>query len=66
MEDQGMKFLNGFKTVLGAVGMVGAIAFPKLAPTIADAAPHAIGVAQGVFGLLLTLGIIHKAEKSNK
>lgn len=61
--DQGMKFLNGFKTILGAVGMVVTIAAPSLAPAIGEAAPHAISVAQGVFGLLTVLGIIHKAEK---
>lgn len=63
--EPGMKFLNGFKTVLGAAGMVASIVAPKVVPALTDAAPHAINVAQGVFGLLLALGIIHKAEKSS-
>ena len=59
-----MQFLNGFKTILGAAGMVVTIAAPHFAPTFAEATPHAIGVAQGVFGLLGVLGLIHKVEKA--
>lgn len=65
MDEQGMKFLNGFKTILGAVGLVVSIAVPSLSSTVAEAAPHAVNIAQGAFGLLVLLGVIHKAEKSN-
>ena len=61
--DDGMKFLNGLKTWVGLAGTVISVAVPRLAPTISDAAPHIINVAQGAFGLLLALGLIHKAEK---
>jgi hypothetical protein len=60
-----MKFLNGFKTVIGLAGTVAAVVAPRFAPAINEAAPHAIAVAQGVFGLLLALGLIHKAEKAS-
>lgn len=62
--EPGMKFLNGFKTVLGAAGMVLTIVAPKIVPVITDAAPHAINIAQGAFGLLAVLGLIHKSEKA--
>lgn len=62
--DQGMKFLNGLKTIIGLAGTVATFVAPKIAPVITEAAPHAINVAQGAFGLLLVLGIIHKAQKS--
>lgn len=61
-----MKFLNGFKTVLGLAGTVVTVLAPKFAPTLNEAAPHAVAVAQGAFGLLLALGVIHKAEKANR
>lgn len=63
MDEQGMKFLNGFKTILGVTGTVLTILVPKIAPVVTDAAPHAINIAQGAFGLLTVLGLIHKAEK---
>ncbi len=63
-DDPGMKFLNGFKTILGAAGMVLTFVAPKIVPAFSDAAPHAINIAQGAFGLLLALGIIHKSEKT--
>jgi len=60
-----MKFLNGFKTIIGLAGTVVSVLAPKFAPALNEAAPHAIAVAQGVFGLLLALGLIHKVEKRN-
>lgn len=59
-----MQFLNGMKTWIGLAGTVLTVALPRLAPVITDAAPHAISIAQGVFGLLLALGLIHKREKA--
>lgn len=59
-----MKFLNGFKTAIGLLGMVATVVLPKAVPVINEAAPHAVAVAQGVFGLLTALGIIHKVEKA--
>lgn len=63
MDEQGLKFLNGFKTILGSIGLVVSVALPRLSDTVAQAAPHAISIAQGAFGLLALLGLIHKAEK---
>ena len=60
----GMKFLNGLKTVLGAAGMVVSFAVPHFLPTFSSAAPHVIDIAQGAFGLLTVLGLIHKGEKA--
>lgn len=59
-----MKFLDGFKTIIGLVGTVAAVVLPKLAPSIQAAAPSLIQTAEGVFGTLLALGLIHKAEKA--
>jgi hypothetical protein len=58
-----MKFLDGFKTILGAVVLTASIVAPKFAPQINDAAPHVINLVQGGAGVLLALGIIHKREK---
>jgi hypothetical protein len=60
-----MKFLNGFKTIVGVVGSVLTVLIPKLDPSIiSGVGDHLFAVAQGVFGLLTVLGIIHKVEKS--
>lgn len=64
--EPGMKFLNGFKTVIGVAGTVASLVAPKILPVITDAAPHAINIAQGAFGLLMVLGIIHKSEKAKQ
>lgn len=61
-----MKFLNGFKTILGLAGTVVSVLAPRYAPALNEAAPHAVAVAQGAFGLLLALGVIHKAEKAGR
>lgn len=59
-----MKFLNGFKTILGLVGTVVTVLMPKVTPDlVAGVGDHAVAIAQGVFGLLTVLGIIHKVEK---
>ncbi len=59
-----MKFLDGFKTILGSVVLIASIAAPKIAPQIADAAPHVLNIVQGGAGVLLALGVIHKREKA--
>jgi hypothetical protein len=62
-----MKFLDGFKTIIGVAGSVALIVAPKIDPAIVQAVgDHAYGVAQGVFGLLTVLGVIHKREKKAK
>lgn len=61
-----MKFLDGFKTILGAVGLAISVIAPQASDTVANVGPHAVGIAQGVFGLLAVLGVIHKAEKKTK
>lgn len=60
-----MKFLDGFKTILGLVGMAVSVIVPKVTPDVITAiGDHTVAVAQGVFGLLTVLGIIHKREKA--
>lgn len=61
-----MKFLDGFKTVVGAVGLTVTLVAPHLAPQVQDIGGNAFLVAQGVFGCLTALGVIHKAEKRKK
>lgn len=61
-----MKFLNGLKTIIGVVGTVITVLIPKVTPEIVTTVgDHTVAIAQGVFGLLTVLGIIHKAEKAN-
>ena len=60
-----MKFLDGFKTIIGLVGTALAIVVPHVAPQVQESIPHVIGIAQGAFGLLTVLGVIHKVEKAN-
>lgn len=56
-----MNFLNGWKTILGAVGLGLTVAVsPEKATEIVT---NADSVLSGVFGLLTVLGVIHKAEK---
>jgi hypothetical protein len=60
-----MKFLNGWKTIIGVIGTVATVLVPKLDPAIIPAiGDHAVGLIQGAFGLLTALGIIHKVEKA--
>lgn len=64
-----MKFLNGWKTITGLVGMVGTVVVSAggkpaaLATTILETAGHLDSVILGVFGALTAVGLIHKAEK---
>lgn len=61
-----MKFLNGFKTLIGALGLAVSVVLPNVAPGIVDTVGHSVfQVADGVFGALVALGVIHKAEKLN-
>lgn len=61
-----MKFLDGWKTIIGLVGTVVTVLVPKLDPSlVAGIGEHATGIVQGVFGLLAVLGVIHKAEKKS-
>ncbi len=60
-----MKFLNGLKTALGAAGLILTVAVPRFAPSFAEASPHILTAAEGVFGTLLAFGVIHKIEKAN-
>lgn len=60
-----MRFLDGFKTIIGAVGMVVVTVFPKVAPAVVTGAVEAVTtIATGAFGLLTVLGVIHKVEKA--
>jgi len=59
-----MKFLNGWKTVLGVAGVLGSLILPKVSPgVLGGALDNANNIVLGAFGLLTTLGIIHKVEK---
>lgn len=59
-----MKFLDGLKTLIGVVGTVVTVVLPKVSPAVVVAVgDHVFSVAQGVFGVLTLLGVIHKVEK---
>lgn len=67
-----MKFLNGFKTI---IGVIGAIATPlvavggdigKIAQDGISALPHVYTTVEGAFLALTAIGIIHKVEKAQK
>lgn len=60
-----MKFLDGFKTIIGMVGSLAVVLSPSIAPDLVDkVGTHVVGIAEGAFGLLAALGLIHKAEKA--
>lgn len=69
-----MKFLNGWKTILGAAGSVAVIVggalgknvgvIPGVVQTLSDIGEHINAVILGGSAVLGALGIIHKAEKS--
>jgi hypothetical protein len=60
-----MKFLDGLKTVIGVIGTVASVLIPKVTPDVVNVVgDHTMAIAQGVFGLLTVLGIIHKVEKA--
>lgn len=59
-----MKFLDGFKTLIGLVGLIVTIVAPKISPELVNAiGAQVLWIAQGVFGLLTVLGVVHKVEK---
>ena len=60
-----MKFLDGFKTLIGLVGTVVAVVLPRVAPGVVQAVGEAaVQVATGAFAMLAALGLIHKGEKA--
>lgn len=60
-----MNFLNGLKTVIGLFGTAITVIVPQVDPSVVSAVgDHAVGIAQGAFGLLTVLGLIHKREKA--
>lgn len=64
-----MKFLNGWKTILGIVGTVTTLGIAnggrvgEIAGTVQQVAGHLDSVALGVFGALTAIGVIHRTEK---
>lgn len=58
-----MKFLNGFKTLIGVAGLVASTVAPKLLPAVQAIGEHGLGIIQGAAGILAVLGFAHKAEK---
>jgi hypothetical protein len=66
--DDGMQFLNGYKTITGLLGTIGvgvvqAVA-PKYAPVLNGALSWLVPTGYGIFGTLLSLGLIHKKQKA--
>ena len=65
-----MKFLNGWKTVLGFVGLGVTVLTSaggdaaQVGAVVRDVARNADAVVLGAFGCLAALGVIHKAEKA--
>lgn len=65
-----MKFLNGYKTILGIVGTVATVLISSggnvghIGQVVVDASQHVDAILGGAFGLLTVLGIIHKKEKA--
>lgn len=59
-----MKFLDGWKTVIGAGGLLIGTFVPKLAPTIGQLMEPALTLGTNVAGVVATIGIIHKIIKS--
>lgn len=67
-----MRFLNGWKTFLGVVGMFTTVAvsaggdFARIGEVVGNVAGNLDGVVLGAFGTLAALGVIHKGEKASK
>ena len=67
-----MKFLNGWKTILGIAGTVVTIGVGAggdvgmVAGKIGEFAGNADAVVSGAFGMLAVLGLIHKGEKRSR
>lgn len=61
-----MNLFNGWKTAIGAVGLILTTIAPKLAPVINEIGPEAINVGANVSALLASIGVIHKLIKSRK
>lgn len=59
-----MRFLNGWKTVLGVAGTLAGVLLPKVHPDVVSGVlGSADNVVVGAFTMLTLLGVIHKAEK---
>lgn len=62
-----MKFLNGWKTILGVAGTAATLVFPHVDPgVLGGVLDNANNVVTGAFGLLTLLGVIHKVEKAGR
>jgi hypothetical protein len=62
-----MKFLSGFKTVIGFIATAVSVIVPAVKPEmVSGIGDHIVGIVQGASALLLALGIIHKKEKAAK
>lgn len=72
-----MKFLNGFKTILGVAILVATTAIKALGKddggvinavgnALGDMADHVASVAAGAGSVLTILGVIHKREKKTE
>jgi hypothetical protein len=64
-----VKFLNGWKTILGIVGTVVTVGVGAggdvgaIASKVGEFAGNADAVVTGAFGMLTVLGVAHKLEK---
>jgi hypothetical protein len=67
-----VKFLNGWKTIIGTLGTAVTIGVAtggdvgQIAQKVGEFAGNADAVISGAFGMLAVLGLIHKGEKRVK
>lgn len=62
-----MKFLDGFKTIIGSVGLLVTVVAPKLDPAIVGAVgQNTVNIATNVFAIITAIGLVHKAVKAAK
>ena len=58
-----MKFLDGFKTILGGAVLVASVVAPHIADVATAVGTGAIQMVQGGAIVLTALGLAHKREK---
>ena len=61
-----MNFLNGWKTAIGAAGLLITTFLPKLTPIVDAVGQPALDVGTNIAGVLAFIGIVHKLVKRSK
>lgn len=61
-----MKFLDGWKTAIGAGGLILTTIVPKWAPAIGDAVPVLVDLGANISGAVALIGILHKIIKGRR